>query len=92
LALGLFGLKGTYSLAKILAVQLVPGGLVHRTAGPFGHGGERVSYQLNLVMADVYQDWLNLTDDTDLEWTRQAGRRIAEFLGVPLLDQIAEGD
>jgi hypothetical protein len=92
LALGLFGLKGTYSLAKILAVQLVPGGLVHRTPGPFGHGGERVSYQLNLVMADVYQDRLNLTDDTHLVWTRQAAQQIAEFLGVPLLDQITDGD
>jgi hypothetical protein len=92
LRLGLFGVKGTYSLAKVLAVQLVPGGLVHKPPGPFGRGGERVSYQLNLVMADVYQDRLNLTDDTDLQWTRQAGQQIAEFLGVPLLDQIAEGD
>jgi hypothetical protein len=92
LTLGWFGLKGTYPLAKVLAVQLVPGGLIDKAAGPFGRGGERVSFQLNLVMADAYQDRLNLTDDSDLEWTRQAGQQVADFLGVPLIDQIAEDD
>lgn len=92
LTLGLFGLKGRYPLADVLAVQLIPGGLVDMTPGPFGRGGEHVNYQLNLVMADTYQDRLNLTDDTDLEWTRQAGQQIADFLGVPLIDQIADGD
>ena len=92
LTLGWFGLKGTYPLAKVLAVQLVPGGLVDKAAGPFGRGGERVSYQLNLVMADAYQDRLNLTNDSDLEWTRQAGEQVADFLGVPVIDQIADGD
>jgi hypothetical protein len=92
LTLGWFGLKGTYPLAKVLAVQLVPGGLVDKAAGPFGRGGERVSYQMNLVVADAYQDRLNLTDDSDLEWTRQAGQQVADFLGVPLIDQIADGD
>jgi hypothetical protein len=92
LKLGAFGLKGAHPLAKILAVQLIPAGLVDRPAGAFGRGGERVSYQLNLVMADAYQDRLNLTDDSDLKWTRQAGREIADFLGTPLLDQIAEDE
>jgi hypothetical protein len=92
LTLGWFGLKGTYPLDKVLAVQLVPGGLVDKAAGPFGRGGEHVTYQMNLVLADHYQDRLNMTDDADLDWTRQAGRQVAEFLGVPLIDQIAEGD
>ena len=92
LTLGWFGFKGTCPLAQILAVQLIPGGLVDKTAGPFGRGGERVSYQLNLVTADAYQDRLNLTDNADLKWTRQAGQQIAELLGVPVIDQIAEDD
>jgi hypothetical protein len=92
LTLGWFGHKGTYPLAQVLAVQLVPGWLVEKVAGPFGRGGERVSYQLNLVLADAYQDRLNLTNDSDLEWTRQAGRQVADFLGVSVLDQIADGD
>jgi hypothetical protein len=74
-----------------VAVQLVPGGLVDKAPGPFGRGGgERVSYQMNLVMADADQDRLNLTDDSDLDWARQAGQQIADFLGVPLIDQIAD--
>jgi len=90
LTLGWFGLKGTHSLAKVLAVQLVPGGLVDKGLAPFRRGGERVSYQMNLVIADTYQDRLNLTDDSDLEWTRQAGQQLADFLGVPVIDQIAD--
>jgi hypothetical protein len=92
LTLGWVGLKGTHPLAKVLAVQLVPGGLVDKAPAPFGRGGERVSYQLNLVMADTYQDRLNLTNDSDLKWTRQAGQQVADFLGVPVIDQIADGD
>ncbi len=91
LTLGWFGRKGTYPLEKVLAVQLIPGGLVDKSRWPFGHGRERVSYQLNLVMADACEDRLHLTDDCDLEWTRQAGRLVADFLGVPVLDQIADG-
>ena len=91
LTLGWFGLKGSYPLAKVRAVQLIPGGLVDKTAG-LRRGGERVVYQMNLVTADDYQERLHLTDDSDLQWTRQAGRQIADFLGVPLIDQIADGD
>jgi hypothetical protein len=92
LTLGWFGLKGTYPLAKVLAIQLVPGGLVDKAPAPFGRGVERVSYQLNLVIADTYEDRLNLTNDFDLAWTRQAGQQVADFLGVPVIDQIADGD
>jgi hypothetical protein len=90
LTLGWFGLKGTYPLANVLAVQLIPGGLVDRPAGPFGHGRESVSYQLNLVTADAHQDRLNLTEDADLEWSRRSGQQLADFLGVPLIDQVAD--
>jgi hypothetical protein len=92
LTLGWFGLKGTHPLAQVLAIQLIPGGLVDRPTGPFGRSGEQVSYQLNLVIADAYEDRINLTDDSDLQWTRQAGQQVAEFLGVPLIDQIADGE
>jgi hypothetical protein len=92
LTLGWFGLRGTYPLARVVAVQLVPGGLVQQAGGPLGQGRERVSYQVNLVTADAHQDRLNLTDDSDLEWARQAGQQLADFLGVPLIDQVADDD
>jgi hypothetical protein len=44
------------------------------------------------VLADLYQDRLNLTNDFDRGWTRQAGQEVADFLGVAVIDQIAEGD
>jgi hypothetical protein len=91
LTLGWFGFKGVVPLAKVLAIQLVPGGLVDRPT-QFGAGGERVSYQLNLVLSDADQDRLNLTDDSDLTWARQEGQRLADFLGVPLIDQVVDGD
>jgi hypothetical protein len=85
---GWVSVNETYPLEKILAVQLIPGGLIAKTSDL--RGGECVSYQLNLVMADVYEDRLNLTDIADLEWTRLAGQQVADFLGVPVIDQIAE--
>ncbi|HVS39639.1 MAG TPA: hypothetical protein VMS17_29045 [Gemmataceae bacterium] len=85
LKLGLFGLMGVRPLTNVWAVQLIPGGLVDTATGQFG-----VSYQVNLATADADQDRLNLTNDSDLKWTRQAGGQIADFLGVPLIDQIAE--
>jgi hypothetical protein len=83
LTLGWFGRKRSYPLAEVLAVQLVPGGLIENN--------QRLIYQLNLVMADPFLDRLNLTNDSDLEWTRQAGRQVADFLGVAMIDQIADG-
>jgi hypothetical protein len=92
LTMGWFGLKGKRPLADVLAVQLIPGGLVESNARGTAKRGsrERVSYQVNLVLADAYQNRLNLTDDADLEWTRNAGGQLADFLGVPLIDQIAD--
>src|SRR5262249_30118406 len=76
LTLGWFGMKGRYPLGKVLAVQLVPGELILMAPSPFGRGGGRVSYQMNLVVADAYQDRLNLPNDFDLVWTTQAGHQI----------------
>jgi hypothetical protein len=92
LTLGWFGFKGTYPLANVLAVQIVPGGLVDQPTGRFGRIRERVSYQLNLVVADGYEDRVNLTDDSDLAWARQAGQQLADFLNVPMIDQVADGE
>jgi hypothetical protein len=88
LKIGWFGLKGSYSLKKVLAIQLIPGGLVFKAGGPFKSAREVVSYQVNLIVAGA--DRINLTDDSDLRWTREAGGQIAEFLDLPLLDQIAD--
>ena len=69
LTLGWFRVKGTYPLEKMVAVQIIPAGLVVKAGGLFQRSGERVSYQMNLVLADADQDRLHLTDDINLEWT-----------------------
>jgi len=76
-------------LKDVLAVQLVAGE-VHRW--PAGEGPTYQSYQLNLALDDPQHPRFNLSDHSDLAWTREAGRQLAEFLCVPLVDQLpAEG-
>lgn len=75
------------ALADVIAVQLLYGGY---------HDGDGDvqsyhTYQLNLVLDPRIGPRLNLTHHSDREWTRQAARRIAAFLGAPLVDQIPQG-
>jgi len=78
------GRKQVRPIADILAVQLVYGGQ---------HGDELTyrTYQLNLVLDDLAQPRFNLTNHSDLLWTRQAAAKLAEFLGVRLLDRVPNG-
>jgi hypothetical protein len=47
-------------------------------------------YQMNLVLDDPDMPRLNLADHGERAWTRQAGKRLADFLAVPLIDQIQD--
>lgn len=47
------------------------------------------SYQLNLVFDDPEEPRLNLATHSDWKWMREAGQRLADFLGVPVADQLA---
>jgi hypothetical protein len=84
---GWWGRQGR-PLTDVLAVQLIPGE-VQRHLGE--EGGEYQTYQLNLVLDDARCPRFNLSDHADLAWTRRAGAELADFLGVPLLDQLPEG-
>jgi hypothetical protein len=75
------GRREELPLADVLAVQVADGG-VHRMS----KGGTYRSYQLNLVLTDRDRPRLGLSNHARRAWTYEAGRRLAEFLSVPLLD------
>lgn len=77
----------TRPLADILAVQVIFGGR-HQSSDSGGYN----TYQLNLVFKDPPRSRLNLSNHSDRQWTQEAGRRLAEFLKVPLLDQLSPED
>jgi hypothetical protein len=80
LSLGSGPLRTTHPLRHVLAVQVV-----HDTEHVCSDGSWEV-YQLNLVVDDPDRRRLHVSSNSDAEWTRQTGRRLAEFLRVPLLD------
>jgi hypothetical protein len=45
-------------------------------------------FQINLVFDDGNTPRINVTELEDPAWTRQTGKQLADFLGVPLVDQI----
>jgi hypothetical protein len=46
------------------------------------------SYQLNLVFDDPEEPRYNLAMHSDWKWVREAGQKLADFLGVPVADQL----
>jgi hypothetical protein len=80
LSLGSGPLRKTRPLRHVLAIQLV-----QDTEHVCSDGSWEV-YQLNLVVDDPDRRRLHLSSHGDAEWTRQTGKRLAEFLQVPLLN------
>jgi hypothetical protein len=80
------GFRRTRPLADILAVQLIFGGW-HSSTDELSYQ----TYQLNLVLDDPAQPRACLTNHANLSWTRWAAARLADFLDVPLLDQLPPG-
>jgi hypothetical protein len=82
-------------MRDIIAIQLLYGGFQCDTielGGEPGTPGSVLyhnyhSYQLNPVLADAEQTRYNLTTHSDYKWMREAGQKLAGFLGIPLLDQ-----
>lgn len=75
--------KQTWRFAEIMAVQLLFGGR-HSS----DECGSYATYQLNLVFKDAEKTRMNICNHDDLDWTRKTAAQLAEFLEVPLLDQI----
>jgi serine/threonine protein kinase len=72
-------------LKDILAVQVISGG-AHLSSN-----SNYFTYELNLVLEDPDRQRLNLSNHADAAWTRQAGKQLADFLRVPLLDRLPPG-
>jgi hypothetical protein len=87
----------TYPLDTVRAVQLLHSGR-HSVSESQGAGEQQAmsyrefdSYELNLVLDDSAVRRLNLASLSDWQWIRETGGRIAEFLGVPLIDELYHG-
>jgi hypothetical protein len=70
------GSRREQSLRQVLAIQLLQG----RT---------HQAHQLNLVLDGEPPERMNLTSDTNWEATRSTGAELADFLAVPLLEELA---
>ncbi len=70
-------------LCEVVAVQF----LGHRVSGR----GQRLCYQLNLVLLGDRLNRLCLSDHNRWQETRADGMELANFLGVPLLDGVSGG-
>jgi hypothetical protein len=78
-------------LTDLVAVQLLSE--IVSEPPPPGSGKPRKAvattrYQMNLVLDDPDLPRINLADSGERAWVEQAGKRLAEFLAVPLIDQI----
>jgi hypothetical protein len=86
-------------LQEVLAVQLIADrrrtwewGRTRRAWGVTVPvvGRVRTTLQLNLVLQDDHHPRMNLMNHTDRKATRAAGVKLAEFLRVPLLDEVGQ--
>jgi hypothetical protein len=86
-------------LADIVCVQLLYGGFhtvttTNTSTEPYQGGTQTeqfYSYQMNLVVDDPKEPRFNLTSHSDWQWMRQTGTQLADFLQVPVVDQLYHG-
>jgi hypothetical protein len=84
----------TVPLADVTCLQLIYNGF-HADAYEIGGGDQKTygtdryhAYQMNLVLEREGQSRMNLAHHSDWEWMRRAGGQLAEYLRVPLVDQL----
>ena len=85
----------SWPLQEVGAVQLVYGGVATDVLpqSPYDDHSLPMTrhydwYEFDLVFRDSAVPRLNLASGPDWVWMRQVGREVAEFLGVPLIDQL----
>jgi hypothetical protein len=82
----------TRPLSDIVGVQLLGEADYALSAGgidgPQHVGVVSRSYQVNLVLDDLAEPRLHLLLGGDLAWARQNGKQLADFLGVPFVEQL----
>jgi hypothetical protein len=84
-----------YPLSAVLAVQLLYSGyhhISHSSAEGPTINEHFYTYEMDLLLDDARVPRLHLTTHGDWQWLRQEGRSLADFLGVPLVDQLYHGD
>jgi hypothetical protein len=99
-----FGFRGSLRIIRsrpltdVVCVQLLYGGFHSDTVeiGEPGTPGSVVyekyhSYQLNLVFDDRDEPRYNLATHSDWKWMREAGQKLAGFIGVPVVDHLDHG-
>ena len=82
-------------LTDLVCIQLLHGGF-HSESTEIGEPGtpgsvihqNYHSYQLNLVLDDPKEPRYNLTTHSDWKWMRETGQTLADFLGIPVADQL----
>jgi hypothetical protein len=89
-----YQLQATRSLTGIAAIQLLYSGY-HSIVQTFDGGPttreQFYTYEMNLVFSDSQQSRLHLCTHADWKWMRETGQKLADFLGVPVVDQLCQG-
>ena len=79
----------SWPLDQVLAVQLVEGGWHGQSDS---EGSPYFTYQMNLVLNDESQPRINLTNHANWNATWTVASELAEFLKVPLLDEVTKDE
>ncbi len=83
-------LMATFGLQDAVALQLLYRYYKVHQAGIYTEEVRRPSYEMNLVFSNSVPPRVNLAVHSDWRWMRQAGSRLAEFLELPVLDQLCK--
>lgn len=83
-------LLATYSLDDVVALQLLYRYFAAFQAGVHPQSEHKHSYEMNLVFRNTLPPRVNLAVHSDWKWMRQAGPRLAEFLDIPVIDQLCQ--
>jgi hypothetical protein len=84
---GKLGRRKSLPLAHVVGVQVCFGGVYFRREED-GQTTPYETWQVNLITGAVDRRRINVSHHSDRNWTRATGSRLAEFLHVPLLDQL----
>ncbi len=82
------------SLSDIAALQLLYSGyhsFVHTSDSGPSTNEQFYAYEMNLVFGDSRQSRLHICTHADWKWMRDTGQKLAEFLRIPIVDQLCHG-
>jgi hypothetical protein len=85
--------EATHPLSEVLALQLLYSGY-HAISQFTEHTNfheQFYTYEMNLLLNGAPESRLHLCTHSDWPWMRESGRRLADFLGVPVVDQLHHG-